>query len=479
MKVIKRFFKTIVALALILVLLVPVAIPIVSVFLPPVYQDTFVGALDEKLKLLEETEGEKIVVIGGSSVAFGLYSPIIENYTGMPVVNFGLYGALGTKLMLDLALPHIGRGDIVILAPELDSQTLSTYFDPLITLRATDGYLLDVIGDIPDRHYAELVGASWDYATEKIRYHIEDTRTEEAIYNSKNFNANGDLILGLRKENIMDGYRKRNEPISLDTGIIGADFIEYVNGFAASCRGVGAEVVYTFSPINELALAKGTDEYDVATFEMALDDELEFPVISYLEDYIIPAGYFYDTNFHLNDSGAILRSIRLASDILMYLGDPSPILHIEPNEPELPMADVYLEYYDPNSEYFEYTPLADGSYMISGVKDEYKNIETLTVPLTYNNYRVTELGPAFLSGSSVRTLVITEDTSVRTIMNGAFKGASSLRSLYIYFREEAELSPPADFVGTASDFRVYVPDGSNYMSGYYWGTLGLKFSYIK
>ena len=91
---------------------------------PPAYSDTFVGALNEKCDRLKEIEGEKIVVVGGSSVAFGVDSALLSRYTGMPVVNFGLYAALGTKLMLDLSLPHIGEGDIVVISPELDPQTL-------------------------------------------------------------------------------------------------------------------------------------------------------------------------------------------------------------------------------------------------------------------------------------------------------------------------------------------------------------------
>ena len=35
--------------------------------------------------------------------------------------------------MLDLALPHIGSGDVVIVTPEISAQTLSLYYDGLET----------------------------------------------------------------------------------------------------------------------------------------------------------------------------------------------------------------------------------------------------------------------------------------------------------------------------------------------------------
>ena len=117
-----------IALSLLSILSVILFPFIVAVLAPPVYSNTFVGVLDEKVDRLATVEGKKVVVIGGSSVAFGLDSALMEEHLGMPVVNFGLYAAIGTKAMLDLSLPHIGEGDIVVLAPETDAQTLSLYF---------------------------------------------------------------------------------------------------------------------------------------------------------------------------------------------------------------------------------------------------------------------------------------------------------------------------------------------------------------
>ena len=83
---------------------------------------------------------------------------------------------------------------------------------------------------------------------------------------------------------------------------------------------------------------------------------------------------------------------------------------------------------------------------------------------------------AFSDGVAVR-LVITSDTSLHTIQDGAFSGAHTLSELWIYYPNEAGILPPADFVGVASDFTVHIPDDSNYASGYYWGERGLVFVY--
>ena len=146
----------------VLAIILPVLLPALYAFLsPPQYDNTFVGALDKKLDRLHSVEGEKIVVIGGSSVAFGLDSALMEKYTGMPVVNFGLYAALGTKLMLDLSKSGIGEGDIVIISPELDEQTWSLYFNSKTTLQAFDGNLTS-LKYVDSEHAFSLIGGLWN-----------------------------------------------------------------------------------------------------------------------------------------------------------------------------------------------------------------------------------------------------------------------------------------------------------------------------
>lgn len=471
----KKTLKIILIILAVIAIITPTLVPLVALVTPPVYSDSFVGALDDKLELLRETEGEKIVVIGGSSVAFGLDSALIESYTGMPVVNFGLYAALGTKLMLDLSLPHINDGDIVILSPELDSQTLSTYFSAATTLRALDGSLFPTLFDIPAEHYASLYGASWDYTAEKLGYLLGEKPTYEGIYNSENFNGYGDIKEGLRPENIMTVYYDPNTEITLDPSILSPDFRDYLNEYVRKCKKKGAEVWFSYAPMNELAISKRAD---AKAFGEYLEKEIDAKFISYIEDYIIPANYFYDTNFHLNDGGVLLRTIRLIEDILMELGDTKEVVEQIPEAPKLPSVDMYTDVVDKNAEYFEFERLANGSYMITGIKEEYRGVKTLTVPLAYNNFKVTQIGPGAFKNSSLVELVITSDTNVRVIMNGAFEGASSLSALIINYFREAEILPPADFAGVSPSFTVYVPSGSSYASGYYWGERGLDFKYL-
>lgn len=464
--------------ALLLVVLPFAAVPTAALLLPAQYDESFTSALCDKVDRLAKIDEPKLVVIGGSSVAFGLDSELLERYTGMPVVNFGVYAALGTKLMLDLSRDYINDGDVIVLAPELDAQTLSMYFNSQTTLQATDGRP-DILLDVPGEHLFSLLGASWEFASEKISYMAGGTApSTTGAYDRDNFNKYGDIVYE-RPENVMSLYYDPNTAINLDSEILDQEFCDYLNDYIRSCEKKGASVYYSWCPINEMAITEDTKSDErIAEFETFMQESIDCTFISSINDYILDAGYFFDTNFHLNDSGVAARSITLVRDLVMELGITSAVTEKIPEPPELPEIDLRFFGEDENAKYFEYVSLESGAYMIIGVKDEYKNMKSLTVPLGYNTYKVTHIGARAFEGTALEELTITEDTNVRNIMNGAFKGASRLKALYVLYPDSESIAPPADFVGVASDFVVYVPEAWLNCPMYYWGERGLKFVYI-
>ena len=461
-------------------------LPFISVFsvaflFSPEFDGSFAGALDDKLERLYSIEEDKVVIIGGSSAAFGYDSALIEKYLGMPVVNMGLYAALGTKVMLDLTREGIGEGDIVIIAPELDSQTLSMYFNAATTLRALDGspkYLLDV----PKEHRMSLLGASWSFAAEKLNYKIVGSPEYEGIYKAESFNALGDVGV-YRKENLMQQYYDPNLEIALDKSIVDGEFLSYLNEYIEYCESVGASVLFEFCPMNRLALSENSrDEEARFNFEKYLRKNLACPVISSIEDFIYDEGYFYDTNLHLNTAGATKHTLNVVRDILLHYGITDVVIEEKvPDPPALPEREVrYFGEEDPNAVYFEYEKLADGSYMITAVKEEYRHLKTLTVPLGHNEYKVCAIGAKAFKGSAVEKLIVTENTNLRLFANGAFIDAEYLSELWMYYKNSQDIAPPMGFEGIDPDsFKVYIPLDSNYtMGGYEWNKYGLSFEYI-
>ena len=255
----KKIKLAIAAVSLVLAILSILLLPVlVALLTPPVYSNMFIGVLDEKVERLSSIEGKKAVVIGGSSVAFGLDSALMEEYLGMPVVNFGLYAAIGTKAMLDLSLPYIGEGDVVILAPETDAQTLSLYFDAKMMWKAIDDAPM-LFWRFRGDSKKEMLGGLYSHAMEKLSALQSDPINPEGVYNSKSFNAYGDVAY-TRSYNIMPLYYDEETPITLDPSIVSADFVDYVNEYIALCEKRGATVYFSFAPMNAAAIDADTTE---------------------------------------------------------------------------------------------------------------------------------------------------------------------------------------------------------------------------
>ena len=147
------------------------ALPIITigsvVFLAPSrFDETFLGEFENKVDRLYETEGEKIVFIGGSSLAFGLDAKLLSETLGRPVINFGLYATLGTKVMMDYARGAIGKGDIIVIAPEMNAQTWSLYFNAEAMWQALDGNF-DDFRHLSKDDYSAMLGGFWKFAASK------------------------------------------------------------------------------------------------------------------------------------------------------------------------------------------------------------------------------------------------------------------------------------------------------------------------
>ncbi|MBQ7387415.1 MAG: hypothetical protein IJW03_04525 [Clostridia bacterium] len=459
--------KTVICIiASLLVILLPLLIvATLMVTTPAQYSETFYGALGAKFDRLTSIEEDKIIVVGGSSVAFGLDSELLEEYTDRPCVNFGLYAALGTKLMLDLSRAGVSEGDIVVLAPELDAQTLSMYFSSESTLQAFDGRY-DMARYVRGDSRLSLLGGMYKHTAEKLAYYKNgNAPSPVGVYRSDSFNEYCDIEWE-RRENVMPYYYDPNTIVTLDESIVEDEFIDYLNEYIRFCERRGATVYFSYCPTNAMALAEGTDKETISAFENYLKDNIECEFISFLEDYIMEAGYFYDTNFHLNDAGVTVRTLKLAEDIRIAEGNPTKLDVEYPKAPELPMADMKFDGDDENTKYFTFEQQANGGMKITGLTELGRTMETLTVPLGYEGFKVTSLGREALSGSAATKLIITEDTNLRNLLDGAFDG-SSITDIYIYYVYEDEadiLSPCSDFLG----INVHVYENSPYTYTYSW-----------
>ena len=277
----------------------------------PQYSTAYTAAMIDKYDRLESLEQPKIVIVGDSSLAFGLDSKIIEERLGMPVVNFGLHAGLGQAFHSDMIRDQIKKDDIIILAPLGYYSSSARVADPTLAwltiendlslwknLRGPDAYIM--YKSFPT--YLKRCLGLWKTGDGNL--------PQYSAYSRAAFNQYGDVAFE-RPVSIMedDNYAGWFLPYKLSDAMK-----DYWNDYNVYTKKRGATLLMSCPPILKETLA------DFSELQESLN-ALDFPVISNFEDYILPAEYFYDNGTHLNDAGRELRSKQLANDIQKYIDE--------------------------------------------------------------------------------------------------------------------------------------------------------------
>ena len=451
---------------LVLLLAAPVTLCLLAFELPAQYGDTFLGELPYKVDLLAETEGKRIVVIGGSGVAFSQRSDLLEaELDGYSVINFGMYAGLGSTVMLDLAENFIREGDIVIFSPEQSRQTLSMYFSPESMWQAADGRF-ELLSHLPGKDLGAMAGQLPYFAADKYQYYRSGTApAPEGIYRREAFNEYGDIGDPQRARNIMAGGYDPDMMIDFSTELPSEEFLSRVNAFVAACEDRGARFFYRFCPMNALAVTEDGWVQADSYFEH-LQEVLDCEFLGSPRDSILDAQWFYDTNFHLNSAGAVVNTAAMAAELKTALGDSAPVEITLPEMPEF--ADVSIVSGDNSHAGFFLYETEEGTVRIVGLTEEGKQQEQLTVPVSHNGNPVTMIDSSVFAGNeTIREIVIQEN--MNRIADGSFAGCTALERLVI-----RNVSPEKCVVGQhlldGTACLVYVPaeSFSAYQTNYFW-----------
>lgn len=337
----KRTVRRIVATALAVILAEQVFFLICGFGLPVQFGDTFMGELKSKYERLKETSGKRIVLVGGSGVAFDCDSALMDDFfPSYEIVNFGMYAGLGTKAVMDLSENYIHEGDIVILSPEQSRQTLSNYFNGEYMWQAADG-AFGMLRDLKSENFEAMLGNFPRFALEKLNYVMKGQKPQtDSIYQKKSFNTYGDIELDTCRENILPNGYDVNQKVRFTEDVVQPEFMDYMNDWAKRLEKKGAVVWYRYCPVNKLSVE---DMDDLAAYDVFLRQKLDFPVIGNPENSLMEAEWFFDTNFHLNQPGKEVNTVQLIRDMKAMLGEDRAVTVELPEKPHRTWGDVSAE----------------------------------------------------------------------------------------------------------------------------------------
>ena len=408
-----------------IIILVSCIMPIMIIFIigfsqENKYQDSFYAGLkikDERLN--DNLDKKKIIFVGGSSLSFGLRSDLISDATNYEVINYGLYAPLGTKTMMELIKSRIRSDDVIIIAPELSKETYSTYMNYNMLLKCSE----DTMQFINKLKLDDRMNLIFNYPNFVFERNSLDNNLVSAPYNKESFNEYGDISSDEVKRNILTEYYDSASLIEPNTSLLDKDFIKYLNSYAKYVKRKKANIYFSFSPTNVLALK----EEGLEEFEEELNKALDFDILGSVKDFTYHQYYFYDTNYHLNYAGSINHSKNITSYICKALDIESNYNFNVPLLPE-PKYNIEYEFEKVSDSNFTYSILS-GDYYLSNVSSDIKDKQIIRVPDKINgNDIVGILSGAFKDFTNLKYVIL--PSKIDSLQNKIFDGCTSLERIY-------------------------------------------------
>jgi hypothetical protein len=269
-----------------------------------------------KLDILKRTPSPRLIVIGGSNVAFGVDSELLESELGIPVVNMGLHVGLGESSYKELN-NYIRPGDIILLMPEYsifrnddilngNDLALSQWSEyDLARLRLVD----------PVRVPTLILTMVQVKATRQLSSMLGKGDLERGVYTSGEFNSHGDFI---GQVSAVEPIKNLGREAYILPGEFNLNTYLFLEQFNRDAKSKGALVFLEF-PASRGLNCIVTGEQQFQKLYDNLKKLTSIPVITDMQELCYPNSYFYDNIQHLNGVGREVMTMRIIRDILPYL----------------------------------------------------------------------------------------------------------------------------------------------------------------
>jgi hypothetical protein len=272
----------------------------------PVEKSDYMAAIIDKHELLDRTYSPRLILVGGSNLAFGIDSRMIEDSIGLPVINLGLHGGLGLNFMLNEIKLSAKPKDIIIISIEYFLLTEGVYG----LQRYTANFYPDANNYFQHNYYHDLEAYFYEVLNTNFKnniYHILGLQINKkiltdtnSIYARGSFNVYGDVIRHLN----------RPRPVTFGGKSIFTykkwEGIELLNSFAEFAKTNSIKVYFLFPNYPESEFIVNKDV--IMKYEKDLKNELKIEILNKPEDLVFPDSLVYDYVYHLTKLGREKRT---------------------------------------------------------------------------------------------------------------------------------------------------------------------------
>lgn len=297
-------------------LLAAILVGIVFLAIRPDPENYFAGSLLQ-VELLEKTPSPRIILIGGSNVAFGLDAELMQQTLAMPVINDGLHAGLGVAPLREL-VDYIRAGDVIIISLEYsmfsaegvmegDPSVLSDWVE--YSVRRTR-YLTNPWVETPGL-YATMLQRKVNRQINSVLYggSLSELRT---VFSGSKFDANGDFTGHLEAES---HARSKISATPYPVSATQQELFAFLEDFQRTAQALGVRV-YFEAPASRQTNCLATGEKRMENFFREFEKKSSIPLITPLNEVCMLDRYFFDTPYHLNAQGRRVRTKQLIKNLL-------------------------------------------------------------------------------------------------------------------------------------------------------------------
>lgn len=268
--------------------------------------------LADKYMKLKNSTGKRIILVGGSSLTFGLNSVMLkERFSDYDIVNFSGSFMYGIIPLFELVKANTREGDIVIFCPEYYNSTYGAAEATSITNWQYIESNYAILEDIDIRNTPKLLSQFVTYLSRKRGILPGKLKNTDSVYIRSGINSYGDLTV----------YRKNRtgkNTVLPSTGIVSTAGMNRYNAVCKELTEKGVTCLFSFPPIHGGESSKEYIETKTKAFMDKLSENLDSrycTIISRCSDYSFDVSLFYDNIYHLTLEGAKERTKVLIKDL--------------------------------------------------------------------------------------------------------------------------------------------------------------------
>lgn len=262
-------------------------------------RNDYMASIIDRHGRLEQAGNNRLLLVGGSNLTFGINSETMQEQMGLNVVNLGMHAGLGGVFILSEASSVVKAGDTVVVCLEYDifggDRQIDLIEHTQLIYPPAKAYYSFSLKEQFLLYYKHF---------KKVTSFDDVGSGTSQQYSRQVFNVYGDVVIRVDK---MNNTLKLSDANKMDVVVLDSSIVQAFHDLSARCDTVGARL-YLAYPVYPKSLYQ-RDKSVIGDVESQIRSKLDFiPTISDPDAFVMDDSYFHDTGYHLNETGRKLRT---------------------------------------------------------------------------------------------------------------------------------------------------------------------------